>query len=58
MGEAMDLVRCPGDQCHIFPRALPGLLCTLGHPSAKPHHLQVPAQGGRVLPAALCGGAV
>ena len=25
----MGLVRCPGDQCHIFLRALPGLLCTL-----------------------------
>lgn len=44
----MSLVRCHGDQCHIFLRALPGLLCILflGHPSVKPHHLQVPAPTG------------
>lgn len=44
----MNLVRCHGDQCHIFLRALPGLLCIpfLGHPSVKPHHLQVPAPAG------------
>lgn len=46
--KVMSLVRCHGDQCHIFLRALPGLLCIpfLGHPSVKPHHLQVPAPAG------------
>lgn len=57
--KVVSLVRCHGDQCHIFLRALPRLLYIpfLGHPSVKPHRLLVPAPAGWVVLAAPRGDA-